>query len=144
MRANTLQWAICHKNDINLLRCWSGQPSSGREWFLPKFCLTLPSLNRLTDIIEFSYQKFKVCVYFCNMNSFVYLELLFFVKRVDDYNINKMKLLNIWTVFDGFIWLCFGQYSSEDITVFDINRKELLTFSLKSIFIPLSSTLIFA
>lgn len=55
------------------------------------------------------------------MNSSVYLQL-FFVKKVDDY-INKMNLLNICTVFDGFITLCFGQYSTEDITAFDIKRK---------------------
>lgn len=103
---------------------------NGREWFLPKFCLTLPSLNRLTNINEFSYQKFQVCVFFCNINSFLYLKL-FFVIRVDDY-INKMKLLNICTVFDGFITLCFGEYSIEDITAFDINRNKLLTFTLNA------------
>lgn len=65
------------------------------------------------------------------MNSFVYLKL-FFVKRVDDFQTNKMKLLNICTVFDGFITLCFGQYSTEDITAFDINRNKLLTFTLNA------------
>lgn len=90
----------------------------------------MPSLNRLTNINEFSYQKFQVCVFFCNINSFLYLKL-FFVIRVDDY-INKIKLLNICTVFDGFITLCFGEYSTEDITAFDINRNKLLTFTLNA------------
>lgn len=43
-----------------------------------------------------------------------------------------MKLLNICTVFDGFITLCFGQYSTEDITAFDVNIKKLLTFTLNA------------
>lgn len=130
MKNITLQWTFCHKNYVNIFWCSTGQRSNGREWFLPKFCLTLSSLNRLTNINEFSYQNFQVCVFFSNRNSFVHLQF-FFVNRVDGC-INKMKLLNICTVFDGSITLCFGQYGTEDITAFDINRNKLLTFILNA------------